>query len=144
MNRHVSPISIGDVCTGVQLKIFPLISTLYRADPCQYLSQPIQRHRTPPSLLLPHNLSTFYPNPSCLRRRRNPIRNLRFHLRYHPQQLLNNLISRLTPRLFNFLQLLFRLLISVFFGFFVAACILPTPNVSIHALSHLFTCDVEG
>ena len=130
------PLSIGDVCTGGQSNVFPLVHTLYRADPCQYLSQFVQHHRTPLTLLLPHNRSTSCPHLSCLRRRGNPIRNLRFHLRYHPQQFFNNLISRLAARLFDFFQLLFRLFISVFFGFLVAACMLPTTNVSIHALNY--------
>ncbi len=134
----VPPLSISGICTRGQLKVFPLAHTLYRADPCpcQYLSLPVQRHRTPLTLLLPHDLPTSCPHLSCLRRRRNPIRNLWFHLRYHPQQLFNNLIPRLAARLFDFLQLLFRLFISVSFGFLVAACMLPKPNVSIHALTY--------
>ena len=136
MNKPSFPLSIGDACTGGQLKLFPLVHTLYRADPCQYLSQPVQRHRTPLTLLPPHKHSTFRPHLSCLRRRRDPIRNLWFHLRHHPQQLFNNLISRLAPRLFDFLQLLFRFSISVFFSFLVAACMLPKPHVSINALTH--------
>lgn len=84
------------------------------------------------------------PSPSRLRRRPNSIRNLRLHLRSHSQQLLHNLITRLPPGLFDFLQLLFRFSISFFFGAFVAACVLLKANkyVLMHALPCLFMCVV--
>ena len=68
--------------------------------------------------------SSYTPCRSCLRGRSNSIRYLRLYLRDHAQQILHDLIPRLTPCLLDLLQLLVCVFAGVFFCFLVAACVL--------------------
>lgn len=65
---------------------------------------------------------------SCLWRRNNSVRDLRLHLRDHPQQIIDNLISRFAPRVLDGLHLLLCVLAGILLGFLVAACVLRLTN----------------
>lgn len=86
---------------------------------------------------------------SCLGRRSNSIRHLGLHIRNHAQQILNDLVPSLVPRLLDPLQLLVRIFAGIFFRFLVAACVLLLEFLELvifflPVVFNLFLCFVLG
>ena len=62
-------------------------------------------------------------NKSSLRLR-HPIRHLGPHIRHHPQEIIHDVLPLLVAGRFDGLDLVVGILSGVFFGFFVAGCVL--------------------
>ena len=90
-------------------------------------SKPPHQPLHPPTHFFPshhHPISLSYLPSSRLPRHNNPVWHHRLHIRHNPQQVLNDLITLLVPRILDPLQLFLCILVRVFFGLFVAGGLL--------------------
>ena len=69
-------------------------------------------------------ISTLSLPISISRRRLHPIRHLWLNLHHNPQQLLDHIIARLRTRILDRLHLCIGIFLRVFFGLFIARCVL--------------------
>ena len=96
----------------------------------------ILKHTKIPAFRASPSRSSFLP-PSSFRRRNHPIRDLRLHIRNHPQQILYHFVSRLASRLLNLSHLPVSVFTCIFFRLFVAACMLDPGQPSVfHKYNH--------